>query len=153
MLHTAAAARGLRYRCRTCRHRCAPPPCQVKVLNSMSHPNLLRFHTWCAGAAGAAGAPSLQRACSRRWGRAAAVAAACVGAVHALPVPVRRPPPAPCRPPAKTLLTPRALPSRYETQNHLWVILEYCVGGDLLALLRSDGRLPEASGARCCSIG
>ncbi|PRW59606.1 kinase [Chlorella sorokiniana] len=52
---------------------------EVKVLNSMSHPNLLRFHTW------------------------------------------------------------------YETQNHLWVILEYCVGGDLLALLRSDGRLPEAS--------
>lgn len=35
---------------------------------------------------------------------------------------------------------------RYETQNHLWVILEYCVGGDLLALLRSDGRLPEPSG-------
>ena len=35
---------------------------------------------------------------------------------------------------------------RYETANHLWVILEYCVGGDLLALLRSDGRLPEASG-------
>ncbi|EFN50873.1 hypothetical protein CHLNCDRAFT_141668 [Chlorella variabilis] len=51
----------------------------VKVLNSLAHPNLLRFHTW------------------------------------------------------------------YETQNHLWVILEYCVGGDLLSLLRSDGRLPEAS--------
>ena len=25
---------------------------------------------------------------------------------------------------------------RYETKNHLWLILEYCVGGDLLALLR-----------------
>lgn len=24
---------------------CCPAP-QVKVLNSMSHPNLLRFHTW-----------------------------------------------------------------------------------------------------------
>ena len=30
--------------------------------------------------------------------------------------------------------------------THWWVILEYCVGGDLLALLRSDGHLPEASG-------
>ena len=27
-----------------------PPPCpQVKVLNSMAHPNLLRFHTWSVG--------------------------------------------------------------------------------------------------------
>ncbi|PSC68021.1 serine threonine-kinase ULK4 isoform B [Micractinium conductrix] len=52
---------------------------EVKVLNSMTHPHMLRFHTW------------------------------------------------------------------YETQNHLWVILEYCVGGDLLALLRSDGQLPEPS--------
>ena len=24
----------------------------------------------------------------------------------------------------------------YETQNHLWLILEYCVGGDLMSLLR-----------------
>ena len=34
---------------------------------------------------------------------------------------------------------------RYETQNHLWLILEYCVGGDLLALLKQDLRLPESS--------
>lgn len=34
---------------------------------------------------------------------------------------------------------------RYETTNHLWLILEYCVGGDLLSLLRTDVRLPEAS--------
>jgi len=33
----------------------------------------------------------------------------------------------------------------YETANHLWLILEYCVGGDLLALLRQDVRVPEAS--------
>jgi serine/threonine-protein kinase ULK4 len=33
----------------------------------------------------------------------------------------------------------------YETQNHLWLILEYCVGGDLLGLLRQDVTLPEAS--------
>ena len=35
--------------------------------------------------------------------------------------------------------------NRYETTNHLWLILEYCVGGDLMSLLRQDGRLPEAS--------
>jgi hypothetical protein len=34
---------------------------------------------------------------------------------------------------------------RYETTNHLWLILEYCVGGDLMSLLRQDVRLPEAS--------
>eukprot|EP00891_Asterochloris_glomerata_P004830 jgi/Astpho2/4830/e_gw1.00068.1.1_t len=33
----------------------------------------------------------------------------------------------------------------YETSNHLWLILEYCVGGDLMSLLRQDMRLPEAS--------
>ena len=33
----------------------------------------------------------------------------------------------------------------YETTNHLWLILEYAVGGDLLTLLRQDMRLPEAS--------
>eukprot|EP00854_Cymbomonas_tetramitiformis_P004153 gene4153-5131_t len=31
----------------------------------------------------------------------------------------------------------------YETQNHLWLVLEYCVGGDLLTLLRQDVKLPE----------
>lgn len=34
---------------------------------------------------------------------------------------------------------------RYETTNHLWLILEYCVGGDLLSLLRQDVKLPETS--------
>jgi serine/threonine-protein kinase ULK4 len=33
----------------------------------------------------------------------------------------------------------------YETQNHLWLILEYCVGGDLLTLLSQDLKLPEPS--------
>eukprot|EP00438_Fugacium_kawagutii_P017898 Skav201915 [mRNA] locus=scaffold3992:177592:178569:+ [translate_table: standard] len=31
----------------------------------------------------------------------------------------------------------------YETRNHLWVIYEYCAGGDLLRLLKQDKRLPE----------
>lgn len=35
--------------------------------------------------------------------------------------------------------------NRYETSNHLWLILEYCVGGDLMSLLRQDMRLPESS--------
>lgn len=33
----------------------------------------------------------------------------------------------------------------YETSNHLWLILEYCVGGDLVSLLKQDLRLPESS--------
>ena len=33
----------------------------------------------------------------------------------------------------------------YETRNNLWLILEYCTGGDMLALLKQDGRLPEAA--------
>lgn len=33
----------------------------------------------------------------------------------------------------------------YETRNNLWLILEYCTGGDLLSLLKQDGRLPEAA--------
>ena len=37
------------------------------------------------------------------------------------------------------------MPCRYETSNHMWLVLEYCVGGDLMSLLRSDQRLPEAS--------
>jgi len=28
---------------------------------------------------------------------------------------------------------------RYETSAHLWLVLEYCVGGDLLTLLRQVG--------------
>ncbi|CAK9016387.1 Serine/threonine-protein kinase RUNKEL (Protein EMBRYO DEFECTIVE 3013) (Protein RUNKEL) [Durusdinium trenchii] len=36
----------------------------------------------------------------------------------------------------------------YETRNHLWVIFEYCAGGDLLRLLKQDGRLPEERVAR-----
>ena len=33
----------------------------------------------------------------------------------------------------------------YETANHLWLVLEYCVGGDLLGVLKQDARLPEPS--------
>ncbi|KAE8076881.1 hypothetical protein FH972_015503 [Carpinus fangiana] len=35
--------------------------------------------------------------------------------------------------------------SWYETSAHLWLVLEYCVGGDLMALLRQDSQLPEDS--------
>lgn len=33
--------------------------------------------------------------------------------------------------------------SWHETRNHLWIIFEYCAGGDLLRILKQDGRLPE----------
>ena len=33
----------------------------------------------------------------------------------------------------------------YETTHHLWLIVDLCVGGDLLTLLRTDGRVPEGS--------
>ncbi|KAG4956163.1 hypothetical protein JHK85_042543 [Glycine max] len=33
----------------------------------------------------------------------------------------------------------------YETSAHLWLVLEYCVGGDLLSILRQDSQLPEDS--------
>ncbi|XP_021291549.1 serine/threonine-protein kinase RUNKEL [Herrania umbratica] len=35
--------------------------------------------------------------------------------------------------------------SWYETSAHLWLVLEYCTGGDLMTLLRQDGQLPEDS--------
>ncbi|CAK8530955.1 unnamed protein product [Lathyrus sativus] len=35
--------------------------------------------------------------------------------------------------------------SWYETSAHLWLVLEYCVGGDLLSILRQDIQLPEDS--------
>ncbi|GLT42012.1 hypothetical protein SLA2020_160360 [Shorea laevis] len=35
--------------------------------------------------------------------------------------------------------------SWYETSAHLWLVLEYCVGGDLMSLLQQDGQLPEDS--------
>ena len=31
----------------------------------------------------------------------------------------------------------------YETRNHIWLILEYCTGGDLLQLLTQDAHMPE----------
>jgi serine/threonine-protein kinase ULK4 len=31
----------------------------------------------------------------------------------------------------------------YETRNHLWIIFEYCPGGDLLKLIEEDRKLPE----------
>lgn len=33
----------------------------------------------------------------------------------------------------------------YETRNNLWLILEYCTGGDLEMILKQDGYLPETS--------
>jgi serine/threonine-protein kinase ULK4 len=33
----------------------------------------------------------------------------------------------------------------YETRNHLWIIFEYCSGGDLFQLLDTDKKLPEPS--------
>lgn len=33
----------------------------------------------------------------------------------------------------------------YETSAHFWLVLEYCVGGDLMTLLRQDVHLPEDS--------
>ena len=36
----------------------------------------------------------------------------------------------------------------YETRNHLWVIVEYCAGGDIGRLLKQDLALPEAT-VRC----
>jgi serine/threonine-protein kinase ULK4 len=33
----------------------------------------------------------------------------------------------------------------YETRHNLWLILEYCTGGDLESLLKQDGHLPETS--------
>lgn len=35
--------------------------------------------------------------------------------------------------------------SWYETTAHLWLVLEYCVGGDLMTLLKQDSKLPEDS--------
>ncbi|ONK63439.1 uncharacterized protein A4U43_C07F15170 [Asparagus officinalis] len=35
--------------------------------------------------------------------------------------------------------------SWYETSAHLWLVLEYCVGGDLMTLLKQDNQLPEDS--------
>ena len=32
----------------------------------------------------------------------------------------------------------------YETRNHLWIIFEYCSGGDLLTLIEQDKKLPES---------
>lgn len=31
----------------------------------------------------------------------------------------------------------------YETRNHLWIIFEYCAGGDLLQVIELDKKLPE----------
>lgn len=33
----------------------------------------------------------------------------------------------------------------YETSKHIWLILEFCVGGDLLHMLRADHSMPEYS--------
>lgn len=31
----------------------------------------------------------------------------------------------------------------YESQNHIWLVFEFCIGGDLLNLITQDKRLPE----------
>lgn len=31
----------------------------------------------------------------------------------------------------------------YESQNHIWLIFEFCIGGDLLNLITQDKSLPE----------
>lgn len=31
----------------------------------------------------------------------------------------------------------------YESKNHIWLIFEYCTGGDLLKLVTQDKQLPE----------
>jgi serine/threonine-protein kinase ULK4 len=31
----------------------------------------------------------------------------------------------------------------YETRNHLWIIFEYCSGGDIFQLIETDKKLPE----------
>lgn len=31
----------------------------------------------------------------------------------------------------------------YETRNHLWIIFEYCAGGDLFQLIEQDKKMPE----------
>merc|ERR1740117_1528088 len=33
----------------------------------------------------------------------------------------------------------------YETGKHIWLIIEYATGGDMMTLLQEDGRLPEES--------
>lgn len=55
------------------------------------------------------------------------------------------PMPTPC-----THATPKRPCHRYETTNHLWLILEYCVGGDLMSLLRQVG--PTQPIASCSLI-
>jgi len=35
--------------------------------------------------------------------------------------------------------------SWYETRNHLWIIFEYCSGGDLHQVIEQDKKLPENS--------
>lgn len=35
--------------------------------------------------------------------------------------------------------------ARCETRNHLWLVLEYCVGGDLMTLLKEEPVLSEDS--------
>ena len=33
----------------------------------------------------------------------------------------------------------------YETRNHIWLVLEYCTGGDLLRVLKDDRHLPSSA--------
>lgn len=34
---------------------------------------------------------------------------------------------------------------RYDTSRHIWLVLEYCPGGNLQNVIGSDGALPETN--------
>jgi hypothetical protein len=44
---------------------------------------------------------------------------------------------------ASLLLTTQVIYRVLMRRNHLWIIVEYCTGGNLLQLLRQDLRFPE----------
>lgn len=46
--------------------------------------------------------------------------------------------------PRPKLLLSRYAVCRYVTQNNIWLVLEYCVGGALIKLLQEDLKLPPA---------
>jgi serine/threonine protein kinase len=91
---------------------------QVKTIHDLVHNNVLRFHSWCAPA---------PFPITVHCAPATVISRICeLAAIH---------------------LSDMCAWStcRYETGNHLWLILEYCVGGDLKSLLTQDERLPESS--------